>query len=288
MEGRQLWTAFFEAVGLPTDHRLESREQMEELIRRTLGRYLYSNIEILSLTNPEARLFPVEPFAAFAYLEQTRYGFCFQVLEVVFQVLREKGVACSRHVALPVNLPCDDNLPDDAILLARPHSHEVIVVRIQNEDYLLDVGYGPGSLQGLLPLKQLNRELHLGDSTYRLTALQSDSKWRRLDLQMPDDSWRSLYIWTTDLLPDADVERLNRDLYDKSLVPLGVRDSYLYFASCFPERKSAKLFVDEPNYVLTRRANGELKEERTLTDALFMETDFGIPRQTRVDKIFRK
>ena len=275
---------YFVEIGLDREHDVSTLDGITHMIMAHYDRFIYCNVELLSATNPnpkpDAQISPAKPRAVFESMRNTGFGICFQHLELAYAVLKERNVSVSRHLAIPIlRKAVEFDVKSDWKSLA--HSHETLLI---DGAYILDLGFGPNSVQGLIPLSE--GEHVVGDSRYRLSLIEPD--WYQLDLMVEED-YISLYCFTTAILPSSDVERLHRELYDPLKGTISVRDDYLFFAQCQRERKCIKIIVAESIGIFTRRFDGKLIEKTAVESANFVEKTFGNLIKLdfrRIDKLF--
>ncbi len=108
-----------------------------------------------------------------------RGGYCYEVNGIFAMALDVLGVPWQFVAARPMTYP-----------VRRPKTHTAIVVTIDGEQWLFDLGFGSYGIREPLNLKWINQEIRQDDETFRLTI----SPERDYLLQsLTDGAWTNLY-----------------------------------------------------------------------------------------------
>ncbi|MEQ9366483.1 MAG: arylamine N-acetyltransferase [Leptospirales bacterium] len=125
---------------LRIDREASHLRQVHELIGAHQRRFTFNNIDIL--LEPE-RLLNLEPEYLFQKIVvEDRGGYCFEHNRLFYAVLRDLGLKVDARLA--------------RVLYGKeadvPRTHRVTILRDARAEYLVDVGFGPHTPAGLVPL----------------------------------------------------------------------------------------------------------------------------------------
>ncbi|MCC2625976.1 MAG: nat [Burkholderiales bacterium] len=140
----------------------------------------FENLDIHDLANKSDHLIKLSEEALIEKLiNKKRGGYCHETNELLTRVLEQMGFKVKRLAARV--------LVEDS----RPFGHQLLVVTINKEKYVADVGFGGNGLIAPIPLK-INTEFKQFAETFKLVKLQGE-----YILQFKvQDKWNPLYSFT--------------------------------------------------------------------------------------------
>lgn len=130
-------------------------------------------------------------------LTERRGGYCFEHNTLLMRILQDLDYAVRPLVARVVW-----TRPE---AVDEPPSHMLLLVEINNQSYIADVGFGGLTLTAPLRLRA-DVEQTTPHETFRLIG--GDPAWT-LEVRIGED-WRPVYIFTLDAVADADIAALNQ------------------------------------------------------------------------------
>lgn len=116
---------------LEIDNKAAPLSLIEELVHKHLANYSFSNMEILLRPEDNHSLEPQDLLKKIVI--KKRGGYCFEHNNLMFHVLSGLGFEVKTHLARVVYGQDEDV----------PRTHQFNVVRIEDNRYLVDVGFGP-------------------------------------------------------------------------------------------------------------------------------------------------
>lgn len=271
---------YLKQLNIESKHATSSEQQLtflDEIYFAHLKTFPFHNFELRTIS----RQHPVKrhSLSFFTDWEQgVNGGFCFQSAQLLYQVLVDVGFDVTRHLARVVgNLGVNSKE-----LLALPATHVFLVVKIDNQNYLLDPGLGSHAPAHPLPFEDKLRDIQQGHRQFRfyqagdiyILERKLGGKWVALS--------------QTDL-----VEATERDLQFSLLklarfpLPLGIRDTKL-IAGILTDTGSKNLFWDENSneFIYSIEHEGQLTK-RTIADAfeicVLLNTEFKIRHISTLD-----
>lgn len=136
-----------------------------------------------NLDNFLGRPVSLEPADLFAKMVTAkRGGYCFELNGLFSLLLEEFGFSVTRLIA---RVRYGSKPP-------YPRSHQVLMVKIADEPWLVDVGFGGNGLLEPIPLEAGARARQFSEE-FRLTALESDEYLLQC---LVHEEWESLYSFT--------------------------------------------------------------------------------------------
>ena len=112
-------------------------------------------------------------------VDRNRGGYCYEVNGLFAMALGALGIPYQFVAARPMTYP-----------VRRPKTHMAIVVTIEGEQWLFDLGFGSYGIREPVNMNWINREIRQDYETFRLTL----SKERDYLLQsLTDEVWKNLY-----------------------------------------------------------------------------------------------
>ena len=112
-------------------------------------------------------------------VERNRGGYCYEVNGLFAMALDALGIPYQFVAARPMTYP-----------VRRPKTHMAIVVRIDNEQWFCDLGFGRYGIREPLNLKWLDREIRQDFDTFKLTGSPEQNY---LLQSFVDGAWKNLY-----------------------------------------------------------------------------------------------
>jgi arylamine N-acetyltransferase len=189
----------------------------------------------------------------FAAMINTGGGYCFQQLELMAAVLLAAGFKVDRHLAKIVLQPSSRIQPDKP---GFPKTHELLIVHLQGERFMVDVGMANLSLR--LPIKLQEGVVTLFDSEqYQL--IKSGDLWTLDTKYTKDENWFRMYDFFNTPVEQKQIEEAHKILYSsKHHIP--IRDDMRLFGKMTPtKRKYILRYNDDVNAgeYFSIRLNGE-------------------------------
>ncbi len=129
-------------------------------------------------------------------LAERRGGYCFEHNLLFMRILADLDFAVRPLLATVVW-----NSPDN---IERPPTHLLLLVEVNGQNYIADVGFGGQTLTAPLRLRA-DVEQPTPHETFRLT--NADSTWT-LETRIGED-WRPLYLFTLDAAEEAAIAAIN-------------------------------------------------------------------------------
>jgi N-hydroxyarylamine O-acetyltransferase len=112
-------------------------------------------------------------------VERRRGGYCYEVNGLFAMALDASGIAYQFVAARPMTYP-----------VRRPKTHMAIVVTLDGEQWLFDLGFGSYGIREPINLKWLDREIRQDFDTFKLTMV---SERDYLLQSLTDGVWKNLY-----------------------------------------------------------------------------------------------
>lgn len=164
-------------------------------------------------------------------------GYCFQTNYVLGYVLQQLNFNVSYHLATVIN---KKRANADEILQCPPYQdHMVLVVKLKDKKYIIDVGFANNSLRQALPL-EVDSKQTLIHSSYYLDE-QKDGYW--LDMQVGDGR---LCLYHMNKLPTStkEITAAHDQLYtDKHNIV--IRDEICKLACVTYEKRKQLVWVND-------------------------------------------
>lgn len=128
-------------------------------------------------------------------LAEQRGGYCYELNGLFGQVLRQLGFTVTNLVGR--------NLIAGAPL--RPRAHQLLLVEVDGQPWVADLGFGGNTLLEPIPL-EIGPEHRMGFDTYRLQAAPQHNYHVQL---LMDGQWQSLYTFTLDEAQPSDYQMMS-------------------------------------------------------------------------------
>lgn len=128
-------------------------------------------------------------------LAEHRGGYCYELNGLFGQVLRQLGFTVTNLVGR--------NLIAGAPL--RPRAHQLLLVEVDGQPWVADLGFGGNTLLEPIPL-EVGPEHRMGFDTYRLQAAPQHNYHVQL---LIDGQWQSLYTFTLDEAQPSDYQMMS-------------------------------------------------------------------------------
>lgn len=164
------------------------------LIEEFLKNYSFNNIEVLLNKNEILKL--DKESLERKLIENKRGGYCFENNQYFYNELLSKGYETFRSLGRVVY--GDDNLNI-------PRTHQISIVKSDGEFYAVDVGFGPYTPGGAIPLDGTEVSTFNG-RTYRIRKINANDY--QLEVKK-DNGFFSLYVFDLATYQDADFELAN-------------------------------------------------------------------------------
>lgn len=203
-------------------------------------------------------------------LTERRGGYCFEHNLMFMRMLQDLD-----YTVRPLLARVVWTNPDGASL---PPSHLLLLVEINGQNHIADVGFGGLTLTTPLRLRAESAQT-TPHETFRLTG--GDPDWT-LEVKLADD-WRPVYVFNLDPVSEDDIAPINQHTAADPTSPF-TRELRVALA---PSGRRLKLH----NTKYTRQSSGEEAEYRevaTLDEIKqVLTTDFGItlPQNERLDSV---
>lgn len=124
-----------------------------------------------------------------------RGGYCYELNGLFGQVLRQLGFAVTNLVGR--NLIAGPPL--------RPRAHQLLLVQVEGQPWVADLGFGGNTLLEPIPLL-VGPKHRMGFDTYRLQAAPQHNYHLQL---LMDGQWQSLYTFTLDEAQPSDYQMMS-------------------------------------------------------------------------------
>ena len=128
-------------------------------------------------------------------LAERRGGYCYELNGLFGRVLGQLGFAVTNLVGR--------NLIAGAPL--RPRAHQLLLVQVEGQPWVADLGFGGNTLLEPIPLL-VGPEHRMGFDTYRLQAAPQHNYHVQL---LMDGQWQSLYTFTLDEAQPSDYQMMS-------------------------------------------------------------------------------
>ena len=128
-------------------------------------------------------------------LAERRGGYCYELNGLFGQVLRQLGFAVTNLVGR--NLIAGHPL--------RPRAHQLLLVEVEGQPWVADLGFGGNTLLEPIPLLA-GPEHRMGFDTYRLQAAPRHNYHLQL---LMDGQWQTLYAFTLDEAQPSDYRMMS-------------------------------------------------------------------------------
>lgn len=133
-------------------------------------------------------------------LTEKRGGYCFEHNTLLMRMLRDLEFSVT-----PLLARVTWTNPDAHQM---PPSHMLLLVSINGQNYLADVGFGGLTLTTPLRLRA-ETEQTTPHETFRLSFAEPD--WT-LEVKLGEDDWRSVYVFTTEAADESTISALSRQI----------------------------------------------------------------------------
>ncbi len=219
----EMVAGYFNHIGLKLNENCaKDITLLKHIVARHINRFTYQNTEIYieGKKSVENRTVPKIDISSLynALIINQSSGYCLQLNELLSFVLEQIGFNLFRCIAREIN-QLSTLINEDEIHATHP-AHEILVVDIDDSQYLVDVGFGHGSLVQPIRLRAGEHQIH--DELYRLVNNQNN--WR-LDVKV-SENWRSLYHFDYHDTKHFDIDHHNDALF-KTDQAVPIRDNYL-------------------------------------------------------------
>jgi N-hydroxyarylamine O-acetyltransferase len=192
-------------------------------------------------------------------LTDRRGGYCFEHNLLFMRILRDLD-----YTVRPLLARVVWNNPEN---VNNPPSHLLLLVEINGQNYIADVGFGGQTLTAPLRLRA-DVEQPTPHETFRFVG--GDSDWT-LETKLGED-WRALYVFALDNVEEADIGPINERIATDPASPF----TYELRVALAPSGRRLKLL----NTVMTTQPVGGEKEQREITRMEILRSvlieDFGI------------
>ena len=128
-------------------------------------------------------------------LDERRGGYCYELNGLFGRVLRQLGFTVTTLVGR--NLIAGEPL--------RPRAHQLLLVEVDGQPWVADLGFGGNTLLEPVPLL-VGPEHRMGFDTYRLQAAPQYNYHVQL---LMDGQWQSLYTFTLDEAQPSDYQMMS-------------------------------------------------------------------------------
>lgn len=118
-------------------------------------------------------------------VDKKRGGYCYQINGIFSLALQEIGLSHYYIAVRPLVNPGQN-----------PKTHLAIIAKIENEEYLIDLGFGGNSIREPLKLSEIETEIQQGDDTFKLVKTEENEYLLQI---LIGKEWSNLYSF--DLTP---------------------------------------------------------------------------------------
>jgi arylamine N-acetyltransferase len=190
------------------------------------------------------------------FIHDKRSGYCFQNIELLAWALEKSGFKLTRHLAQGINQlreKIDEIAVKDSI-----YTHELIIVELNNESWLVDTGYANNSLR--YPLKIIVGEQEIADDKYYLS---SDEHKVRLEMVI-NDEWFCLYDLNRNAKSSAEIFDAHQTLFTSNQ-NIPIRDNFYKLAKVTPNKRKNLCVFSETHSGFFKSHGINYKKEKEIT-----------------------
>jgi N-hydroxyarylamine O-acetyltransferase len=233
-----------------------SFELLSDIVRHHLQTFYYQNTYLFAegkKARPSREIKNLHKDALFQeMIIEDQPGYCFQNNELLAAALDYVGFSIQKHLAITINQPTSKLKQPE--IDKNTFSHEVLIITLNNNKYLVDTGYAHESLRE--PLKLEFKEHTLAGEQYRLVNINNN--WR-LDIKRAD-KWFSLYQVSAKPCSQQEIEKANALLF---LCPstIIIRDNHLLLAHISETSRACLFWRRDGSSVFRTIANNIITEE---------------------------
>lgn len=166
---------------------------LNAMVKNFLTRYTFNNIEIL--LNDRKILSLEKENLIEKLVHRKRGGYCFENNQYFFNYLKDNGYEVNRYLGRVVYGKSNDV----------PRTHQLNIVKVKNQFFLVDVGFGPYTPGVVVPMSG-EEVISFNESTYRLVKL-NDYDYQLEILR--DGEFFSLYQFNLMVYQNADFKMSN-------------------------------------------------------------------------------
>lgn len=248
---------YFKQIDLNFSHIKINLESLRAIVQQHLYHFKYENTFLYQEGKKPVALRQIPPFNLDSIFQQVvinrKAGFCFQNAELLAAVLSKCGFKVQKHLACVINL-YKDAVVDSAI---SGSAHIVLIVSLENKNYLVEVGMAINNLREPLEIKA--GEQNIGHDGYLLT--NHETNWR-LHVKL-SQGYFCLHQFCSTPAKETEVQEMYDQLYT-SLQKMPIRDDFLILGKV-TEKKRKQLFWDNKSgFFKSFRADGSIKKHSIL------------------------
>lgn len=215
---------------------------LQKVVKAHLYSFVYQNTEIFvqGLKDiPERTPTGISIPEIYKQFVTNKGGYCFQTNELLAWALGQLGFEFTRHIARSIN--CDHSEINEYFVNNLPYSHELILVKLDQQQWVVDVGFGSNSLRQ--PLLYTPGEQDLANDCYQL-LFQEDKI--RLEMKKGKE-WFCLFEFQTEPKSREEIEAANNNLFlNPGKIP--IRDNFLVLGKVTPEKRKRVCFYKEDRH----------------------------------------
>ena len=222
----------------------ESLKDLQTIIKYHLNKFIYQNTALFEagkVSSSDRVVSSLDINDLSNNMFNNNGGYCFQHLELLYNVLNASGFNVDRHLAR-IYLQSYSN-PDSNNQVANFKTHELLVVHINAARYIVDVGMASMSLRSILELKE-GDEQYIDDDQYRLTI--KDDMWTLDTKTMGKKEWFCMYKFFNTPVQYADIKNAHQNLI-LSETPVSIRDEKLLVAKVTDEKRKYAIWYSTGN-----------------------------------------
>lgn len=252
-------------------------ETLTTIIEHHLNKFIYRNTVIFEagkLPSQDRKIPDLSIDSLFDNMLKNNGGYCFQHIELMCAALTSLGFRVDRHLA---KIVLRDYSKLDFEKVTNPKTHELLMIHLHDESYIVDVGMGNLSFRKPLALKE--GEQRIGEDEYRLT--KQNDKWTLDTKSVKEVEWYCLYQFLHAPVRQADIVKAHQNMYltDQHI---SIRDDKLLVSKTTSEKRKYLLWLKRDKgfgLFSSIKLNGEekKKEFQSFDDAVsFARKKFGI------------
>ncbi len=250
-------------IGLKNDKREPSLDFLTEIITHHLRTFYYQNTKIFfEVKKPlEQRIeasIAVDDLFQQMIINKTP-GYCLQNMELLRAALIQLRFKTHRFLSKVIYVPFDQLETVNVKQLY--FSHAMLYITLEDRAYMVDTGFGNGSLRG--PLEFRAGEQAIQEDIYRLVPL-GENNWR-LDSKVPQkNDWLCLYQFSQIPVNEEQIRETNRNLFFAGPIPIQAK---LLITKVTGEKRKTFVFFSETSTGIFKslRHDGTVKRETRFT-----------------------
>jgi N-hydroxyarylamine O-acetyltransferase len=212
----------------------QSLDDLNLIIRCHLNKFIYQNTPLYEsgkISSSERKVSSLDINELSEYMFEKNGGYCFQHLELLYNVLSATGFSVDRHLTRTILKTYSNPDPDHQGIDIK--THELLVVHINATRYIVDVGMANMSMRSVLELKA-GDEQYIDNDQYRLSI--KDGMWTLDTKNIGKKDWFCIYEFFNTPVQYKDIKEMHQNLI-LSEKPIPIRDERFLVAKVTDEKR---------------------------------------------------